>query len=131
MTTELGTHLNADVTLDLNPNLPRLHTATEVAILRAAQGALANVRRHAGASHVRVTLARADDQVRLDIVDDGVGFDPTAVAAEPTLAGGYGLRAMRESLTAIVGGLAIESEPGQGTDVSVTVPFVRSSGETP
>lgn len=131
MTTELGTHLNADVTLDLDPNLPRLHTATEVAILRAAQGALANVRRHAGASHVRVTLARADDQVRLDIVDDGVGFDPTAVAAEPTLAGGYGLRALRERLTAIGGGLAIESEPGQGTAVSVTVPFVRSAGETP
>jgi len=131
MTTELGTHLNADVTLDLDPNLPRLHTATEVAILRAAQGALANVRRHAGASHVRVTLARADDQVRLDIVDDGVGFDPTAVAAEPTLAGGYGLRALRERLTAIGGGLAIESEPGQGTAISVTVPFVRSAGETP
>ena len=92
---------------------------------------VANVRRHAGASHVRVTLARADDQVRLDIVDDGVGFDPTAVAAEPTLAGGYGLRALRERLTAIGGGLAIESEPGQGTAVSVTVPFVRSAGETP
>jgi len=115
ITSELATQLNADVTIVLDPNLPRLHTATEVAILRAAQGALANVRRHAGASHVQVTLARADDPVRLDIVDDGVGFDPTAIAAEPILAGGYGLRALGERLAAIGGGLAIESEPGQGT----------------
>lgn len=131
MTTELATQLNADVTIDLDPNLPRLHTATEVGILRAAQGALANVRRHAGATHVRVTLARADDQVRLDVVDDGVGFDPSAIAAEPTLAGGYGLRALKERLAVIGGGLAIESEPGQGTAISVTVPFVPAAGGTP
>ena len=54
MTTELAAQLNADVTIDIDPHLPRLHTATEVAILRAAQGALANVRRHADAGHVRV-----------------------------------------------------------------------------
>lgn len=130
MTTELATQLNADVTIDIDPNLPRLHTASEVAILRAAQGALANVRRHAGARHIRVTLAPADGQVRLDVVDDGVGFDPTSIAAEPTLAGGYGLKALRERLAAIGGGLAIESEPGQGTAISVTVPFVPATGLT-
>lgn len=130
ITSELATQSNADVTLGIDPNLPRLHTATEVAILRAAQGALANVRRHAGARHVRVTLTRADGQVRLDVVDDGVGFDPTAIAAEPSLAGGYGLRALGERLAAIGGGLAIESEPGQGTAISVTVPFVPAAGVT-
>lgn len=131
MTDELAAQLNADVTLDIDPNVTRLHTATEVAILRAAQGALANVRRHADAKTVRVTLARADDKVRLDVVDDGVGFDPASIAVEPTLAGGYGLRALRERLAAIGGGLAIESEPGQGTAISVTVPFVPAAGVTP
>ncbi|MBK9697836.1 MAG: sensor histidine kinase [Propionibacteriaceae bacterium] len=131
MTTELAAQLNAEVTIDIDPHLPRLHTATEVAILRGAQGALANVRRHANAGHVHVTLARAEDQVRLDIVDDGVGFNPTSIAAEPTLAGGYGLRALRERLATIGGGLAIESEPGQGTAISVTVPFAPAAGVTP
>ena len=124
LTAELATQLDADVTLDIDPDLPRLTTATEVALLRAAQGMLANVRRHAGAKTVSVTLTHADSDVRLDVIDDGVGFDPSSLAhAEPTLAGGYGLHALRARLAALGGGLAIESEPGQGTALSVTVPF--------
>ncbi len=125
MTSELATQLDADVTLDIDPHLPRLATATEVALLRTAQGALANVRRHSEARHVVVTVAQVDDEVRLDVVDDGAGFDPASLLdAEPTLAGGYGLRAMRARLSALGGNLAVESEPGHGTALSVTVPFV-------
>lgn len=131
MTTELAGQLDADVTLDIDPNLPRLATATEVALLRAAQGALANVRRHSDAAHVKVSVARADGDVRLDVVDDGVGFDPESITvAQPTLAGGYGLRALRARLAALGGGLAVESEPGHGTALCVTVPFVPAEGAT-
>lgn len=131
MATELAGQLDADVTLDIDPDLPRLATATEVALLRAAQGALANVRRHSGASHLKISLARADGEVRLDVVDDGVGFDPESITdAEPTLAGGYGLRALRARLAELGGGLAVESEPGQGTALSVTLPFVPAEGVT-
>nr|NLI50237.1 sensor histidine kinase [Propionibacterium sp.] len=129
MTAELAAQTGAEVTLDVDPALPRLATAVEVALLRVAQGALANVRRHAAATRVRVTVTRAEDRVRLDVVDDGVGFEPaTALAAGPTLAGGYGLRAMRTRLAELGGGLAVESEPGHGTAVSVTVPFVPAEG---
>lgn len=132
MTTELANQLNTDVTLDIDPNLPRLATVSEVALLRAAQSALANVRRHAAAEHVRVTLARSGGVVRLDVVDDGVGFDPATIAdAEPTLNGGYGLQAMRARLDALGGGLAVASEPGQGTALSVTVPFLPAGRGTP
>lgn len=129
MTAELAAQTGAEVTLDIDPGLPRLATGVEVALLRVAQGALANVRRHASATRVRVTVARADDQVRLDVVDDGVGFAPEAgLGGAPTLAGGYGLRAMRARLAELGGGLAVESEPGHGTALSVTVPFVPAAG---
>ena len=102
-----------------------------VTLLRAAQGALANVRRHADANTVTVTVTRDDSDVRLDVIDDGVGFDPTSLAdTEPTLAGGYGLRALRARLAALGGGLAIESEPGHGTVLSVTIPFTPAGAST-
>lgn len=132
MTSELAGQLGIEVTLDVDPLLPRLATASEVALLRAAQGALANVRRHAGARRVGVTVTRVDAQVRLDVVDDGVGFDPASLAeVGPTLDGGYGLKALRARLASLGGGLALESEPGRGTALSVTVPFVPATGGTP
>lgn len=116
--------------------LPPVH---EVALLRTAQAALANVRQHAGARRVVLTLADAEDSVRLDVVDDGVGFDVAEVLRRGTdrsgggadsahggtglaRAGGYGLRASRERLLELGGGLDVESEPGAGTAVSAHVP---------
>ncbi len=101
-----------------------------MALLRVAQGALANVRQHARAGRVVVTLTGADDSVRLDIVDDGRGFDPShAPEATPDLAlGGYGLRASRERLRDLGGGLDVESRPGDGTALTAYLPLggVRS-----
>ena len=132
LTGELATQLGAVVTLDGVPHQPRLAPVRAGALLRAAPGALGNVRRHSGASHVGVTVAHVDGEVRLDVVDDGVGFDPAALRdSEPTLDGGYGLRALRARLAALGGCLAVESEPGQGTALSVTVPFVPVSSGTP
>ncbi|QCQ90086.1 sensor histidine kinase [Rhodococcus sp. SGAir0479] len=91
----------------------------DVALLRVAQSALANVRLHSHAQRVRVTLGHAGDEVRLDIVDDGVGFD----ARE---AGGFGLRAMRDRLAELGGTLVVESAPGDGTAVAATLPVGRA-----
>lgn len=90
----------------------------DVALLRVAQSALANVRLHSRAQRVRLTLSHAADEVRLDIVDDGVGFDQRA-------AGGFGLRAMRERLAELGGTLVVESAPGDGTAVAATLPAGR------
>ena len=81
---------------------------TEVVLLRAAQEALANVRKHAGAGRVEVTL----DGAVLAVADDGAGFDPAA----PT--GGYGLAGMRRRVEEIGGTVSIASGPG-GTRVEV------------
>lgn len=97
-----------------------LPTPYEVALLRIAQSALANVVRHAGAGRAEITLSFMDTSVALDIVDDGKGFDP---GSAPSGDGGFGLPAMR-SRTETLGGLfTVESSPGQGTAVAVTLPL--------
>ena len=92
----------------------------DVALLRVAQSALANVRLHSQAQRVRATLSYSSDEVRLDIVDDGVGFDQRE-------AGGFGLRSMRDRLAELGGTLVVESAPGDGTAVAATLPIARSA----
>lgn len=99
-------------------------TTIEVALLRLAQGALANVRQHAGAARVGVTLTFGPDQVSLDVVDDGTGFDVAQVDRATPEGNGFGLRAMQERLAALGGTLVVESVPGEGTAVAAIIPLV-------
>lgn len=110
--------------LRLDGDLDSLPTAVEVALLRTVQGALANVRGHARASRVVLTLARTDDSVLLDVADDGVGFDADAWASRaPGPAGrGYGLHALRSRLRELGGDVEVTSAPGAGTVVSARLP---------
>ena len=91
-------------------------TSAEVVLLRVCQEALANVRRHAAATNVAVTLSYAGECVALTVTDDGTGFNPD----EPT--GGYGLRGMRARVSEIGGTLRVRSAAGTGTTVTAEVP---------
>jgi signal transduction histidine kinase len=93
--------------------LPR---PAEVMLLRVAQEALANARKHARAGQVIVGLRYGEGQVSLDVTDDGSGFDPGQAA------GGYGLPGMRARAEEAGGRLQVRSSPGCGTTVSVVVP---------
>ncbi len=97
-----------------------LPAEAEVALLRVAQEALANVGRHADASRVGVTLSLLDDRVVLDVRDDGRGFDPTAAPDGSS----FGLTAMRQRVVGLGGTLEIESRPGEGTALSASLPVV-------
>ncbi|MFB6436241.1 sensor histidine kinase [Streptomyces sp. NPDC056411] len=101
-----------------------LPTPHEVALLRIAQSALANTVQHAGAARVELTLSYMDTEVALDVVDDGTGFVPAEVPAPGSApaGGGFGLAAMRARARALQGTLAVESAPGEGTAVAVTLP---------
>ncbi|MEU9253402.1 sensor histidine kinase [Streptomyces sp. NPDC048270] len=99
-----------------------LPTPYEVALLRIAQSALANVVRHARAKRAEITLTFMDASVTLDIVDDGQGFDPRSAAAARG-DGGFGLPAMRSRAETLGGLFTVESDPGQGTAVAVTLPL--------
>lgn len=91
-----------------------LPTATEVVLLRAAQEALTNVRRHADAVNVQVILRHRDGIARLTVRDNGIGFD--------TRAPGYGLTGMRQRVRQIGGTMRVDSAPGSGTRIEVEVP---------
>lgn len=122
--TGLATDLRVDDTV------PPLPTAAEVALLRTAQSALANVRLHAGAERVVVSLVDADDAVRLDILDDGRGFDVDAWNATAATEGSsYGLHFMRSRLRELGGGLDVESTPGDGTALSAYLPLGPATKE--
>jgi len=118
--TELtGVAAEVTTTGDPRPMRPEI----EVALLRTAQEALANVERHAAASRVGLTLSYMGDLVTLDVRDDGVGFVPMPPNGN---GGGFGLVAMRQRVQGLAGTLEIESEPGGGTAVSVSVPAIPS-----
>lgn len=99
----------------------------EVALLRAAQEAVANARTHAHPSSVTITLTYLVDEVSIDIIDDGIGFDPatsTGPGAAPRADGsGYGLTAMRGRINECGGEVVIESEPGGGTALHAAIPL--------
>jgi signal transduction histidine kinase len=95
--------------------LPPLSERAETALYRVAQEALNNALRHAGASGVKVSLAKTPRQVVLEVSDDGHGFAPDAPS------GGLGLASMRERAASAGGKLAIRSTP-RGTTVRMTVP---------
>lgn len=104
--------------------MPAIETDREVALLRVVQSALANVVQHAKAERAVVTLAKQDDVLRIDIVDDGVGFDVDAwESSTPTAMSGYGLGFIRSRMRELGGDVEIVSSPGEGTTLSAHVPL--------
>ncbi len=94
----------------------------QTALLRIAQGALANVAQHSGAAHVGIRLSRDAQAVRLRITDDGRGFDPRVAEDAAAQTDSFGLRAMRERVGQLDGRLDVEGVPGSGATITVTLP---------
>ncbi|MFF8598438.1 sensor histidine kinase [Streptomyces sp. NPDC015232] len=108
--------------VDGAPDRP-LPGRVESALVRIAQGALANVREHSGAGTAALTLTYLDDQVVLDVADDGRGFDPAAALADTGGVRGHGLPAIRTRAAQLGGTLTVESAPGEGTVLSAAIPL--------
>ncbi|WP_199421731.1 sensor histidine kinase [Actinotalea solisilvae] len=136
------TTASSSITVDLTVSgtaVP-LPTGHEVALLRIAQQAVANAIQHADARRIHLTLSYMDTEIVLDAVDDGRGFDGTDRSDRTTVGNragstthhythgprGFGLAAMRARAAALNGTLAIESAPGHGTAVAVTLPLSAS-----
>ena len=96
---------------------PRLSLETKQGLYRIAQEALHNAARHARARKVGVKLVGNGSEIRMQVWDDGVGFDP-----QGTYPGHLGLQSMQERARELGGQLEIASVPGRGTRVSVTIP---------
>ncbi len=117
-------HLRSLVEIDLAVDLPEgrsLSSAQIGHLLTIANEALSNVARHAQATCVHLTAKTVDDRLRLEIKDNGHGLPADYVA-------GYGLRNMRDRARMLGGDISLESQPGQGTTVTVEVPWSEANG---
>ncbi|MFO7741121.1 MAG: GAF domain-containing protein [Anaerolineae bacterium] len=100
----------------------RLSSEMELTLFRIAQEALNNVRRHAEADCVVTTVELGDSTITLTVEDDGIGFNPPRLADHPTTTGKLGLIGMHERARLLGGSLVVDSEPGKGTRVVISVP---------
>lgn len=112
-----STRLGITVSADVAPVL--LPVKAEHALLRIAQEALANAARHSNASLISLRLAAQIGEVALTIQDNGDGFDAQAVEEQH----GLGLQLMRERVQELHGTFALETAPGKGTCIAVTLPL--------
>ncbi|CAG7650528.1 sensor histidine kinase [Actinacidiphila bryophytorum] len=117
----------APATVAITGAVRALPAAVEVVALRSCQEALANSRRHAGpAVPVALDLDYAEDTLRVAVRDTGRGFDP---AGPP--GGGYGLPGLRARAAEMGGTAAVDSAPGRGTSITVTLPLAAAARSTP
>lgn len=110
-----------EVEVRVDGDAVRLPPVIASALVRTVRGALANVREHADASRVAVTLTYQTDEVRLDVRDNGRGFSPENVRADGVR--GRGLRGIRERAAELGGHADVESAPGEGATVSIRFPL--------
>ena len=115
------------VSCHIDEEMPPLPAEVQAALLRVAQSALANVAEHAGASCARLTFSEVDGAVRLDVWDDGAGFDPARITSGGQGHRGFGVTAMRQRLGQFGGRLEIESAPGAGSVICASIPLARST----
>jgi signal transduction histidine kinase len=121
---ESGTTADVNVAGTPCPLSPKIETT----LFRTAQEALANVRKHAHASRVALTLSYIGDTVVLDARDDGVGFDPLLIDTEKRdrTSGGFGLKGMRERVEQVGGSLSVESASREGSTLVVELPMTAA-----
>lgn len=118
-----GLHVNVRVSDTVE--LP-MHVQT--ALLRIAQGGIANVVQHAHATTATITLAVDHERLQFTIADDGKGFDPHLAALEPRgRSDSFGLQATRERAEQLGGSLIIDTHPGEGTQLTIELTLEQTT----
>lgn len=103
-------------TLEQRGEMPNLDEATRVTLFRALRELLINVAKHAGTNRARVRIDGRADGVTVVVEDDGRGFDPKGEAR------GFGLRSVGDRIESLGGRILVDSRPGRGTKISLTMP---------
>lgn len=114
----------ADVSFTCDLSGDRLPAPLETTIFRIVQESLSNVRRHAAATAARVRVVRRDGLVDVEVHDDGRGFDPAGVPEDR-----FGLEGIRQRCRLLGVEPRIESAPGQGTTISVSLPVSEPAAD--
>ena len=118
---QFGSDGPENATFGLSGQKRDLPPDAQTALLRICQESLTNVRRHAGATHVTVKLRFNGDDVSLEVVDNGIGFDSDA-ERDSSGGGGFGLTGMEQRAALLGGTFNVESRLGEGTLVKVSIP---------
>jgi signal transduction histidine kinase len=117
---DLSVHIDGDAAAEGLAPLVAFH------LLRIVQEALANVRKHANAHNAWISFSKHADKFEMVIADDGQGFEPETVPADGSPRS-FGLASMRERAASLTGELTIDSRPGRGTRVVVSIPLKSSA----
>jgi signal transduction histidine kinase len=126
-TGQINQRTSTEVELTIDGQPVRLPAEVEITLYRITQEALTNVVRHADAEHARVRLAYGNGYARLQVSDDGVGFDADTLLDGETQVG-WGLVGIQERVQMAGGECRIESKPGEGTQVTVEIPLHPREG---
>ncbi|MGE5244285.1 MAG: HAMP domain-containing protein [Betaproteobacteria bacterium] len=119
--------LGVAVTFEASGTDRRLPREVELALFRAAQEAIANIGRHAGADRALIQYTAEDGHLVLELEDDGRGFDPADAAVIGPSMRGLGLAGMRERIALVGGQLTIDSAPDSGTRILIEAPIAGGS----
>ena len=114
------------IPLKVNGVEQRLETSYEVALFRLFQEGVNNALKHARATEIRAIINFLPGEITMEIIDNGIGFDPQVVLHEVSGKESFGLLSMKERLELLNGKLAIESAPDHGTTISASVPLDRT-----
>lgn len=114
-----------EILLEINSLSARLPSKAEAAIFSIIQEAVGNVRKHANAKHIWITAEQRKDKLTVTVQDDGCGFDVQQMEEAYAQRGSLGLLNMKERAEIANAELKIDSEPGKGTQVKLTVPLVE------
>ena len=123
MAEEFGETSTTKFSTDLDNIDGLLAPEMEMTLFRILQEGVTNVVRHAGAAQVILEVKREGTGVRASLFDDGRGFNTEKLLTEPAQGRGLGLIGMRERVSYLGGSLDIQSTPGRGTRVTVTIPI--------
>lgn len=131
---QLASESEWQISLEVDPQWPKLSSALEAAIFRIVQEATTNARKYAAAPRVRVQLSAHREHLEVSVRDWGKGFDPAAISAavdrETDLIGHLGLVGIRERARMWGGRCEIASQPGQGTTITVYIPRSHTPAES-
>ncbi|MBT7017148.1 MAG: sensor histidine kinase, partial [Anaerolineae bacterium] len=111
--------MDLKVSLNIEGKSQRIDPLIETVLFRVAQASLTNIARHAETEKAEVKIRFNKNQVALNIIDEGIGFDPAEPFSPPA---GWGLAGMRERVESVGGKFNLESSPGNGTSVAVLIP---------
>jgi signal transduction histidine kinase len=119
---EISKRTGLDVSVDADTVADDLPEELKTCIYRVVQEALNNCARHAAAHTVRIQVVQDSERIRLNVEDDGRGFDSTSVR-------GLGLLGMEERVTHVGGRFQVHSEPGHGAHLMIEIPLARRPAE--